>query len=52
MGIESMQVNSAWITMDIKENPFVAFSQSIVGNITSYSSSDDEEEEKKKNLEE
>ena len=42
-----MQVDSAHITMDAKENNFATFGQSIVGNITTYTSSDDEEEEGK-----
>lgn len=52
MGTDSMQVDSKGITMDTMENPFAAFGQSIVGNITAYSSFDDEEEVKKKEVEE
>ena len=48
MGTESMQVDSTHITMDTKENLFVAYGKNCVGNITSYTSSDDEEEEKKR----
>lgn len=54
MGTESMQVDNTHIKMDTKENPFVGYRISIVGNITTQSSSNDEEEakEKKRQVEE
>ena len=48
MGIDSVEVDSTCITMDIKENPVVGYGATIVANITAYSNSDDEEKEKKK----
>lgn len=48
MGIESMEVDNTYITMDTNENPFVGYGSSIVGNIITYSRFDDEEEEEEK----
>ena len=45
MGSESMQVNSTHIIFDTKENPFTTYNQTIIGNITTYSSSNDDGEE-------
>ena len=49
-----MQVDSTHITVDDKENPFLSYGTTIVGNITAYTSFDDEaeEEERKKHVEE